>query len=69
LATISHIAEKTAVTSAAYTEDVTDGHTIQDPEILNVLSERFRYLQIEAMTARASREFMEKVAEERWSEA
>jgi DNA-binding XRE family transcriptional regulator len=63
-----HIAENVGLASTAYVEDVMDGRTTQDPVILNELSERFRYLQIEAMTPTASREFMEKVAKETWSE-
>ena len=63
-----HIAENVGVASAAYIEDVTDGRTTQDPETLNELSERFRYLQIEAMNPSASRDFMEKVAQETWIE-
>ena len=64
-----HIAEVDAAMTAAYTEDVTDGRTTQDPATLSVLSERFRYLQTEAMTPSVSRVFMEKVAEERWKTA
>jgi hypothetical protein len=64
-----HIAEVDGVGTATFIADQTDGRTTQDPATINGLSERFRYLQTEAMTARASREFMEKVAEDRWSEA
>ena len=63
-----HIAENVGVASAAYMEDVMDGHMTQNPETLSELSERFRYLQIEAMTPSASRDFMKKVAKETWSE-
>jgi DNA-binding XRE family transcriptional regulator len=63
-----HIAEVTGTPVAAYTEDATDGRTTQDIPTLSMLSERFRYLQTEAMTPTASREFMEKVAKESWSE-
>jgi transcriptional regulator with XRE-family HTH domain len=61
-----HVAEVNGTPAAAYTEDATDGRTTQDIATLNVLSERFRYLQTEAMTPGVSCEFMEKVAEERW---
>lgn len=64
-----HIAEVDGVGAATFIADQTDGRTTQDPVTINGLSERFRYLQTEAMTPRTSREFMEKVAEERWSEA
>jgi DNA-binding XRE family transcriptional regulator len=63
-----HIAEVNGTPVAAYTEDATDGRTTQDIPTLNLLSERFRYLQTEAMTPAASRELMEKVAKETWSE-
>jgi hypothetical protein len=63
-----HIAEVSGTPTAAYTEDATDGRTTQDITTLNGLSERFRYLQTEAMSPSASRDFMEKVAEETWSE-
>jgi transcriptional regulator with XRE-family HTH domain len=63
-----HIAEVNGTPTAAYTEDATDGRTTQDIVTLNTLSERFRYLQTEAMTPRTSVEFMEKVAKETWSE-
>jgi len=63
-----HIAENVGVAGAAYMEDVMDGRTTQNPETLNELSERFRYLQIEAMNPSASRDFMEKVAKETWIE-
>ena len=61
-----HIAEVNGTPTAAYTEDATDGRTTQDVMTLSVLSERFRYLQTEAMSPSVSLEFMEKVAEERW---
>lgn len=61
-----HIAEVNGMPTAAYTEDATDGRTTQEIATLNVLSERFRYLQTEAMTPSASCDFMEKAAEERW---
>jgi transcriptional regulator with XRE-family HTH domain len=64
-----HIAEEGGTSSAVYLEDQTDGRTTQDPATLAQLSERFRYLQTEAMTPSASREFMEKVAKGQWSEA
>lgn len=64
-----HIAEVDGVSTATFIADATDGRTTQDPATLNGLSERFRYLQIEAMTPSASRAFMEKVAKEQWSEA
>jgi transcriptional regulator with XRE-family HTH domain len=63
-----HIAEVDGTRSAAFVEDATDGHTTQDPATLNRLSDFFRYLQMEAMSPNASREFMEKVAAETWSE-
>jgi hypothetical protein len=63
-----HIAEVDGAPTAAYTEDVTDGRTTQDIATLSVLAERFRYLQIEAMNPGASRDLMEKVAQEAWSE-
>ena len=62
-----HIAEVNGVGTATYLEDATNGRTTQDPVTINGLSEFFRYLQMEAMTPSASCEFMEKVAEERWS--
>jgi transcriptional regulator with XRE-family HTH domain len=64
-----HIAEVDGVGTATFIADQTDGRTTQDLATINGLSERFRYLQTEAMTPSASREFMEKVAEETWSEA
>jgi transcriptional regulator with XRE-family HTH domain len=64
-----HIAEIDGSEDAAYVDDVMDGRTTQDPATVKWLSERFRYLQTEAMTPSTSREFMMKVAEEQWSEA
>ncbi len=63
-----HIAEVNGVNTAAFIEDATDGHTTQDPATLNRLSDLFRYLQMEAMSPSASRDLMEKVAAETWSE-
>jgi transcriptional regulator with XRE-family HTH domain len=62
-----HIAEVDGVCKAAFIEDATDGHTTQDPETVNGLSRLLRYLQMEAMTPSASREYMEKVARDQWS--
>jgi transcriptional regulator with XRE-family HTH domain len=64
-----HVAEVDGVCTATFIADATDGRTTQDPATLVHLSERFRYLQIEALTPAASREFMEKVASETWSQA
>jgi transcriptional regulator with XRE-family HTH domain len=64
-----HIAEVDGVSTATFIADAADGHTTQDPATLVHLSERFRYLQIEALTPSASREFMEKVASDTWSQA
>jgi DNA-binding XRE family transcriptional regulator len=63
-----HIAEVDGVSSAVFIVDATDGRTTQDPVTLNVLSDRFRYLQSEAMSPSASRDLMERVAKETWSE-
>ena len=63
-----HIAEVNGASSAAFIEDAADGRTAQDPVTLNRLSEFFRYLQMEAMPPSASREFIERVAAETWSE-
>jgi DNA-binding XRE family transcriptional regulator len=63
-----HIAEVDGVATATFIADATDGRTTQDPPTLNRLSELFRYFQTEAMSPTASREFMERVAKERWSE-
>jgi transcriptional regulator with XRE-family HTH domain len=63
-----HLAEVQGTSTAAFIADATDGRTTQDPATLNALSARFRYLQSEAMSPSASRERMEKVAKETWSE-
>jgi transcriptional regulator with XRE-family HTH domain len=63
-----HIAEVNGVSTTVFIADATDGRTTQDPATLNALSARFRYLQTEAMSPGASRQFMEKVAKETWSE-
>jgi transcriptional regulator with XRE-family HTH domain len=63
-----HIAEVDGVSGAVFIDDATYGRTTQDPATINWLSDRFRYLQTEAMSPSASRQFMEKVAKETWSE-
>lgn len=63
-----HLAEVDGGSTATFIEDATVGRTTQDPATMNGLSEFFRYLQAEAMSPRASREFMEKAAEEQWSQ-
>jgi transcriptional regulator with XRE-family HTH domain len=63
-----HVAEVDGVCTAAFIEDAIDGRTTQNPAILNQLSDFFRYLQMEAMSPNASRDFMERLAEELWSE-
>jgi hypothetical protein len=54
------------VGTAVFIADATDGRTTQDPVTLNGLSDRFRYLQSEAMSPTTSRELLEKVAKQEW---
>jgi transcriptional regulator with XRE-family HTH domain len=63
-----HIAEVDGVSGTVFIDDATYGRTTQDPATINWLSDRFRYLQTEAMGPGASRKYLEKVAEETWSE-
>jgi transcriptional regulator with XRE-family HTH domain len=62
-----HIAEVDGLATSVFIDDATYGRTTQDPAIINWLSDRFRYLQTEAMTPSTSRELVEKVAKETWS--
>jgi transcriptional regulator with XRE-family HTH domain len=64
-----HIAEIDGRSTVAFIADGTDGRTTQDPVTLNEVADRFRYLQSEAMSPSASRDLMERVAKETWSEA
>ena len=61
------IAETIGTTSSAYLEDASDGRVTQDAATVNGLAVRFRCLQTEAMTATASRDLLERIAEERWN--
>jgi transcriptional regulator with XRE-family HTH domain len=61
------VADATGASSSAYLEDAWDGRVTQDTATVNGLAVRFRFLQTEAMTASASRELLERLAEERWN--
>jgi transcriptional regulator with XRE-family HTH domain len=61
------IAEMDGMPTSVFVEDATDGRTADDAATVNGLSVRFRYLQTEAMTTAASRDFILKVTEDRWN--
>jgi hypothetical protein len=61
------VAETVGATTSAYLEDASDGRVTQDAVTVGGLAVRFRCLQTEAMTATASRELLERLAEERWN--
>lgn len=63
-----NIAEKLRAPSVAYVEDLTDGRLAEDRAEVTGLLDRFRHLQSESLPASASRELIERLAEQRWNE-
>jgi hypothetical protein len=63
------LAEIADAPDRAFIEDVTDGRVVEDPTLVSAVKVRFRHLQTEAMTATASRELIERLAEELWKTA
>ncbi len=62
------IAEKQGHPSIVYLEDAADGRVCEDdPVILNRVELRFRSLQQEALSTRASRDVIARIAEELWN--
>jgi hypothetical protein len=62
------IAERQGHPSIVYLEDAADGRVCEDdPVILNRLELRFRSLQQEALSTRASRDVIARIAEEVWN--
>lgn len=63
-----NIAEKLGAPSVAYVEDLTDGRLAEDRAEVASLLDRFRRLQSESLPASASRELIERLAEQRWTQ-
>lgn len=62
------IAERQGHPSIVYLEDVADGRVCEDdPAILSRVELRFRTLQQEALSTRASRDVIARIAEELWN--
>jgi len=64
----ANIAERLGVPSAAYLEDFADGRMADDRTTVANLLDRFRCLQSESLSATASRELIERLAEQRWQQ-
>lgn len=60
------VAEIADALDRVFIDDVTDGRVVEDPSLVSAVAMRFRHLQTEALTATASRELIERMAEELW---
>jgi transcriptional regulator with XRE-family HTH domain len=60
------LAEISGGPDRVFIEDVTDGRVVEDPAVVSAVAMRFRHLQTEAMTATASRQLIERMAQELW---
>lgn len=58
------IAETDGTGGSAFIEDATDGHTTDDPEVVRMLSVRFRWLQTLAMAPDASLNMIERASDD-----
>ena len=61
------IAEQAGARTTVYVEDITDGRVTDDGGTVNAVSVRFRWLQTQALSAEASTDLIERLAEERWN--
>lgn len=62
------IAETAGAAIAVSLEDIADGRLVEESTTVAKLTTRFRWLQSEALPAGASRELMERIAEEKWNQ-
>ena len=61
------IAEQAGARTTVYLEDIADGRVTDDGGTVAAVSLRFRWLQAEALSPRASTDFIERIAEETWN--
>lgn len=62
------IAETAGAAIAVSIEDIADGRLVEESATVERLTTRFRWLQSEALPAGASRELIERIAEEKWNQ-
>jgi hypothetical protein len=60
------IAEIPDSSNIVFLDNIADGQVAEDEEIVSQVTQRFDALRSEALPARASRDLIRKVAEERW---
>jgi hypothetical protein len=61
------IAERMGARTTVFLQDIVQGSITDDGATVAIVSQHFRWMQAEALSPQASTDFIERMAEEKWS--